>query len=92
MAVPGHAIAAFLRDVSPVRLAIVGVTEQFVFERVDMDKYTNYVLELQRDVARFNINQANQEDVDPNRMYDDHDDDDWKQTVPLGRITFVPRE
>ncbi|KAI9320750.1 CDC45 family [Dichotomocladium elegans] len=36
-------------------LAIIGVTAQYVFERIDTNKYMNYVSVFNDDVARFNL-------------------------------------
>ncbi|KAI8143065.1 CDC45 family [Fennellomyces sp. T-0311] len=36
-------------------LAIIGVTSQYIFERIDTEKYMKYVSVLNDDVARFNL-------------------------------------
>ncbi|KAI7852391.1 CDC45 family [Circinella umbellata] len=36
-------------------LAIIGITSQYIFERIDTDKYLKYISLLNDDVARFNL-------------------------------------
>ncbi|KAI9488804.1 CDC45 family [Zychaea mexicana] len=36
-------------------LAIIGITSQYIFERIDTDKYLKYISVLNDDVARFNL-------------------------------------